>query len=230
MYVRRVNGQETTFGTSGALWRDALVMYDRKTGSYWSQVTATSISGPLKGATLQEIPSAVTTWGAWKTMHPETLVLVKPALEGSPFRDYNENQDRLGAMGLPNPDGRLPGKELVIGVAAGTAHGAVPLEHLKEAGVVNGMVGNTPVAWVVLGGEAAAAFDRRVKGAAVQIRREADGTLMVAGAQPSLSRLDPDTGRILSGPLHGQRLERLPALRVFWYSWTSFHPDTTLVE
>ena len=37
VYAREVNGEELTFGVSGLLLRDALVMFDHQTDSLWSQ-------------------------------------------------------------------------------------------------------------------------------------------------------------------------------------------------
>lgn len=66
VYARRLkNGRVLDLGVSGALYRDALVMYDRETGSYWSQITGQAIRGPLVGEKLRHLPSVVTTWGEW---------------------------------------------------------------------------------------------------------------------------------------------------------------------
>ena len=224
MYVRRVGGKETTFGVSGALWRDALVMYDRDSRSYWSQVNATGITGEHTGDVLTEIPSLVTTWGEWKTLHPQTLVLEKPALDGSPFEQYFASADALGASGSVSSDDRLPGKDLVVGVRAGGAAAAVPLERLRLAGIITGMVGDTPVVWLSLRHPGALAYHRRLGDRFIELQQQADGSYAAHN-----SAFDPSTGTFTSGPLAGQSLKRLPALRVYWYSWTLFHPSTGLV-
>lgn len=225
MYVRRVRGKETTFGVSGALWRDALVMYDRDTESYWSQVNATAISGEMKGETLEEIPSMVTTWGEWKAAHPDTLVLQKPPLDGTPYAGYYESTERLG-RGRENPDDRLPGKTLVVGVQAGGDYSAVQLEELRERGVISGRVGKISVAWVALVGQGAAAYRADIDGTPVDLSLQ-DGHLV---DRKTGSRCNPNSGDCETGELAGKSLERLPAMRVYWYTWASFHPDTALVE
>lgn len=105
---RIVDGEETTFGVSGLLWQppainaaaaeqnegvfgatvdnpDAevrnsgnLVLYDQATRSLWSQLLATALCGPLEGTDLTLIPSTLTTWGEWRSDHPETDVLLAP--------------------------------------------------------------------------------------------------------------------------------------------------------
>jgi hypothetical protein len=225
VYVRTVDGQETTFGTSGSLWRDALVMYDRSTETLWSQVNATAISGEHTGDVLTEIPSMVTTWGEWKALHPDTLVLEKPALDGSPYDRYYSSAEAYGASGKGSDDDRLPGKELVMGVVAGDAATAVTLSRLQDSGVINGVAGATPVVWVSLGNLAVSVFHRRLDDRTLEFQRDAAG-MVVSGE----STFDAVSGKFTAGPLTGRSLERLSARRAYWYSWTLFHPDTTLLE
>lgn len=226
MYAREVNGEETTFGVSGALWRDALVMYDRATESYWSQVNATSISGPMEGETLEEIPSLVTTWGEWKARHPDTLVLEKPPLEGSPYQLYHDSSERMG-RNAKNQDDRLPGKTLVVGVQTGGSSGAVELENLRKRGVLAGRVGDAAVVWIAWVGQGAAAYRTELNGTQVDLARGGDGTL---ADEVTGSHFDPGSGEFISGDLAGQSLERLPAMRAYWFAWAAFHPGTVLVR
>lgn len=55
-----------------------LVMFDEPTGSYWSQLLAQAICGPLTGESLSLIPSEATDWETWRNEHPETSVLLPP--------------------------------------------------------------------------------------------------------------------------------------------------------
>jgi hypothetical protein len=193
-------------------------------------VNGAAIDGHHEGATLREIPSMVTTWGEWKRLHPGTLVLEKPPLEGSPYESYYSSEERYGAFGSNNPDDRLPGKELIIGVQESGVTAAVSLSRLRESGVINGYVGETPVAWVAVSAPGAAAFERRLDGAILELAYDQSGRLISADAGAGASGFDPVSGEALSGPLAGRRLRRLPAMRAYWYSWVTFHPDTVLVK
>jgi hypothetical protein len=133
VYARpQIKETPTTLGVSGMLWRDALVMYDRATNSLWSQVDGTAVAGPEKGKRLQELPSELTTWGQWKRRHPDTLVLVKPSLSASPYDGYFTDPEHIGVRGSINPDSRLPGKELVIGIERNGRFAAVPLSLVEK--------------------------------------------------------------------------------------------------
>lgn len=74
-----------TFGASASGGRAVsvrhngnLVMYDGATRSYWSQILARAICGPLTGSELRIRPSTVATWAAWRREHPDTGVLLPP--------------------------------------------------------------------------------------------------------------------------------------------------------
>ena len=74
VFERVLNGQVVEFGTSGKLYNSNLVMYDRLTGSFWSQALGAAITGELTGQQLKIIPFDVISWGDWKKIHPDSLV------------------------------------------------------------------------------------------------------------------------------------------------------------
>ena len=77
MYSAKINGEPTTFGTSGMLYRSNKVMYDRLTNSLWNQLTGEPVIGPLwdSGIKLDFFPVLLTTWEEWLELHPDTTVL-----------------------------------------------------------------------------------------------------------------------------------------------------------
>ena len=75
MYDPVVQGRELEFGISGLLYNETVLFYDRQSESLWSQITAEAISGKYMGSTLTRVPFTDTTWGVWKQLHPDTLVL-----------------------------------------------------------------------------------------------------------------------------------------------------------
>ncbi|MEF8851192.1 MAG: DUF3179 domain-containing (seleno)protein [Haloarculaceae archaeon] len=71
-------GERTDVRVSGNL-----VMYDRGTRSYWSQLLARAICGPLAGTKLGVVPSGAVTWERWRREHPDTEVLLPPPHSGT---------------------------------------------------------------------------------------------------------------------------------------------------
>ena len=75
VYIRRIDGVETTFGVSGKLWNSCLVMYDRLTDSLWVQPWGIAVFGDSVNKSLETIPGIRTTLGAWREKYPDSLVM-----------------------------------------------------------------------------------------------------------------------------------------------------------
>lgn len=228
MYVRKLGEDEITFGVSGALWRDSLIMYDRKTESYWSQVAGRAIWGEANGAKLDEYPSVVTTWGEWKARHPETLVL-EPGerfIGKSRYEGYFSSPDRLGVFGSENPDGRLGGKEIVLGVELDDDRVAILAALIAERGVVTFEAAGRDLAAVRTAGDDARVFDTRVGERRLSLYEDDAGDLR---DRETGTTWDRSTGRALEGELVGETLAFVPARRGYWFVWASFHEDSRLI-
>ena len=89
VYDTELDGVHYELGTSGFLYRSNKLMYDHATESMWSTTRGEPVIGPLVGQEIRLIPRTVvtTTWGRWKTLHPETTVLT---LATGHRRDYGE--------------------------------------------------------------------------------------------------------------------------------------------
>ena len=134
-----------TFGVSGKLIMNGLVMYDDETDTLWSQVLGEAVRGPLLGTRLEMVPSTQTTWEAWQELYPDTLVLDK---EGGYYRDRYESYYRNGDTGIigeTTKDRRLERKEYVIGLTSDKVAKAYPFSVLRDFQVVNDTVGSQPV-------------------------------------------------------------------------------------
>ncbi|MFQ5659030.1 MAG: DUF3179 domain-containing protein [Gammaproteobacteria bacterium] len=131
-------GVHFTFGVSGLLYNNDVLLYDRQTGSLWSQILGKAISGPLKGVTLPLLPSANTTWRAWQTRYPETLVLstdtgYRRNYRHSPYRGYSSSGELYFPVEHKSNEYRR--KELVLGVTLNKQHKAYPFMELKKQGL-----------------------------------------------------------------------------------------------
>lgn len=75
-FDRRVNGEAVEFGTTGKLRHSDLVMYDRKTESWWQQFLGEAIVGELTGTRLEALPTRLEAWERFAARHPDGRVLV----------------------------------------------------------------------------------------------------------------------------------------------------------
>ena len=228
MYSREINGEEYTFGVSGKLIRNVLVMYDRQTGSLWSQLLGESVEGDLIGTKLDFVPSWMTTWEEWKAMHPETVALDKGFRVGK--RDSYDGyyaSPSAGVIGETLSDDRLYTKEFVVGVEVGEMAVAYPFSALNDEPVINDTIDNTDLLVVFSPTAAAGAvYKRQVDGQTLTFQATND-PLTLTDAETG-STWDAFKGTATDGSLAGTELERIKSTTVFWFGWKDFHPDTVL--
>jgi len=214
----------TTFGVSGRLVNNNLIMYDRATERWWPQVLATSIPGPWnedpEPGSLREFRLVWTTWGRWRDARPDTAVLSRDTgfarnYDDDPYGSYNPRGGYY-ADGKPlfealATDERLPPKTVVIG--ARTAGGAVAFgkDALREAKLLEGDLG---------GRHALAVYDTDLD----------TGYVYRAPDDADLAYRD---GQVVVGgeahPPAALPLERVYAFDAMWFAWSGFYPETTLV-
>jgi hypothetical protein len=231
-----VDGRPLSFGVSGKLWKDALIMYDRETDSLWSHVTGTAVKGKLTGTRLRMLPAIHTSWAEWKQLYPESLVLSKETgfggLEGTrnAYEGYLANPNQLGIFGTENPDRILPGKEFVIGLTLGKVAVAYPYRHLSRQPLVNDVVAGRPIVVAFSAGSATGVvFSRKVSGRSLtftNLRRE--GNDLVMDDVETKTAWRALAGAAIRGRLAGTRLEPLPATTGFWFAWKGFYPETVV--
>jgi hypothetical protein len=224
VYAREVEGRTLTFGVSGKLVRNSLVMFDRQTGSLWSHLTGESISGPLNGKRLQQLSSSQTTWGLWLKEHPNTVLLQADRSDvQDPYQSYYSGSD-TGIISVKRTDNRLPAKERIVGIRLGGEVKAYDFSALARDRVVNDQVGGTPLVIVFDGGSESGAVYRSDPGGTLLKFSPAKGVLQMTEAGGSV--WDGLTGAALSGPLAGQVLEPVPITYSFWFGWADFYPNT----
>ncbi len=233
MYAREIAGRELTFGVSGKLIMNALVMYDRQTDSLWSQFLGVAVRGEFEGEALEPLAATITEWASWRREHPETLVLDQGRMRNDTYNSYYRSGS-AGVLGEAERDDRLGRKEFVLGLQIEDTARAYPYRYLDGQPVLNDRVGETAVV-VVFDREAASGliYERTVDGRMLTFAAESaeSGSTVPRLRDAETSTLwSGATGEALEGPLVGARLRQLPAFAVFWFAWTDFHPGADIFE
>lgn len=225
------------------LYSAVVALYDRETETVWAQASGEGMLGPLAGKKLKSQPLLDTTWGEWKKLHPDTLVMSGDTPFARFYRpkDRPENRDYKSfpapffAPTLRRGDKRLPPFDKVLGVAV-TGDGekvtrrAYPVAALKEAGAaLNDTVDGQPIA-VFFNPEVVSAF---------AVSRVLEGQTLTFEARKldtgGEGIFDKETGtrwslegRGESGPLAGKQLTPVESHLSQWYGWAAFYPETTI--
>jgi hypothetical protein len=76
VFERVINGDEVEFGVTGKLYNSDMLMYDRKTESWWQQYTGEAVVGEMLGKKLNKITSRVESIKVFKQRHPKGKVLI----------------------------------------------------------------------------------------------------------------------------------------------------------
>lgn len=133
-YERKINNETVEFGTSGKLYNSNLVMYDRKTNSYWSQIEGLAIVGELTGTRLKPTSIDTVVWRDWKKEHPDSEVLsqdtgyIRPYGK-DPYGSYYENS--FVFFPVENRDDRVHPKTVIFGIEINGTYKAYREEDLK---------------------------------------------------------------------------------------------------
>ena len=229
MYGREIEGKEHTFGVSGKLIMNALVMYDHQTRTLWSQFLGEGVKGPLAGTKLEIKPVTQTTWSLWRGLHPDTLVLDK---KGGYRRDSYSGYylaGTAGVLGESHADARLNRKELVVGVKVDGSTKAYPLRVLRDRPIVNDSLRRRGIlVFFEEITETALIYGRMVDGTALTFGIEGDalGAQTVLVDRETGTRWNAFTGRAIEGSLKGNTLPRLPSHLSFWFAWKDWNPNT----
>ena len=241
-YHGEFDGMETTFGTSGFLYRSNKIMYDRETLSLWNQETGQPVIGELadSGIQLNFFPTLLTTWGEWTDEHPDTTVLALDtgvSQPGSYFPEDNPNATYYEYFNTPGTmfpvwirDDSLEAKDVVLGVKIGEAQKAYPVSVLQVERVVNDTLGETNV--VVLGSEISQAAKAYERGDQEFSRVEGDTSTGVPMKLVDQSGhvWDVTEEALVNASDSSQTLPRIPTHSSFWFGWYAFYPDTELYE
>ena len=247
VFDARVDGEIRSFGVSGLLRLNDLVMYDRTNESLWQQITGRAIVGIDNETQLTFIPSQIVSWEDFKESFPEALVLSRDTGHSftygrNPYRGY----DTIGSnLRIPVPrqfdDERLDAKERVLTVELDGETVAFPFSELSQHVVIETEVAGGPVVafWqpgtlsaldedFISAGRnigAAGAFAPFLDGERLQF--EARGEEIVDVGTGSMWNV---LGRAGSGPLEGASLEPVLSANHFWFAWVVFQPETRIIR
>jgi hypothetical protein len=243
-FDRRVGNRTLVFGVSGYLYHGNQVLFDRETGSLWSQLLGGAVTGRYRGTKLRQIPLANETWGSWRRDHPSTRVLSirKDPLAGrfldpgtlvtsrgieSTDQPYESYFEKVGVYFPRRVRGIVDGS-LVLAVALGRTAKAYSFLRLRQEHVIDDRFAGQPIVVAfddARGSFTAAAFSRRVGSRTLTFETRGDELVDTQTG----SHWSPTAGRADSGPLAGTFLRRLPSTLSFWFAWRAVYPDSAVV-
>lgn len=236
---RRLEDLVLDFGTSGALHRSAMVMYDRQTESLWTHFDGRAVVGDLVGSELQRLPVQTVAWSTVVDDHPGASVLAAPSgahpYGRSPYPSYEDRESPIQAWFRGELDVRLPAMDRVVGLSGVSDRVAVTWERVRSDGLVETDLDGRRV-WVAhregvrspLSGER---LDEGTEvGSAGAFFAEEDFTLVDGRLLDAATGSEwAPTGRAVRGARSGEQLEQAVQVDTFWFAWSAYEPDARLI-
>lgn len=228
---RRINNETNTFGVSGKLYNNNLMPYDRKTDSYWSQLTMSCVNGNLVGEKISTFPVIETTWRTMKRLYPNALVLNRDTgydrdYGTYPYGDYKTNNDRI-IFPLSINDKRLPAKERVFGVIESFGSKTYSIESFESPRAIFDTVGGQDL--LIIGSKPHNLICCFINNQGLE-NFEVDFNQLPNLGQDSNGNVLGINGAFTAGPMAGKQLRQVNAFMGYWFAFGAFYEGIELYE
>ncbi len=204
-------------------------MQDLETKTFWSHVTGKGIIGELAGKKLPTLPSVQTTWAQWVKTYPGTKVLQKSKeVRSSRYERYFKNQKRFGILPMQYRINRLPGKQLISGVTNGPFALAVPDTKIKKEDFHQTTLGEENILIVRAPDGGVRAFIAQIDGQNIRFKNGSYTRKIIDKKTGSV--WNTETGICVAGKMKGKQLKELQVTIAYWFAWSTFYPNTEVIE
>lgn len=223
-----IDGEETTYGTSGKLVNSNLVMYDRKTNSYIPQILGTAIKGELSKTTIDLKPLIWSTWERAQNVYDDANVLTEDTgfirnYDRDPYGSYLENntyyQQGDGLFPVVYENKSEQAKEIYIGVRTPQPVG-IQKEFMRNEKLFEFQAGN----------QSLVAFYDEPLDAVFVYDRNFDGQILTFEQKNNVFIDQNENEWNTRGQSTTGSLRWAPSFDVYWFAWFAFFPETKVYK
>ncbi|MHA1979074.1 MAG: DUF3179 domain-containing protein [Candidatus Hodarchaeales archaeon] len=235
----------STLGTTGHLYKNNLVFYDRVSDSYYSQMLSRSLKGEhignfLPNGVVDQVP-----WLTWKALYPDTTILSEDTgyernYAINPYEGYDHTKDIYYPSSF-NKTGLLDGlyhpKVMTQILFIDESVFLIPLIEFWKNPIINHVLGNKSIVLF---------FDIEKNILVPYSSILNDGTILSFSQKSSKgytsyqtmnSRVFVDSegstwdinGKAISGTRKDSHLTRIPGYQAYWFSAVTFFPKSELI-
>lgn len=220
---------DSTFGVSGLLYNANLILYDRETFTFWSQMLQIGINGSRIRERPAQMQVIETKYSTLLAMYPDAVVLTRVTghsrdYDTDPYGPYST--DGYLIFQVSPMDNRLFPKARIIGIYSGDESKTYQLAGFgPTTQVINDQFQGQSI--VVVG-------NSDLNFSAIYNRQMSDGTILnFSPLQNDLPNvLSDDEGNVwdifgtaVSGPRAGTQLGLTRSYKAMWFAWAAFFKD-----
>lgn len=225
------------FGVSGMLYNSNLIMYDRRSDSYWPQMLLKSAAGPRQNESLNLLPLLETTWGSWKKLFPNSKVLNSNTnfsrnYNRYPYGDYKNCSSPACADYIYFPvevdDNRLPAKERVLSIISDKDALAIKINSYGTPEIIHKTFKNNKYVIVVSAKDNIGIAFKTDKVLEIESWDMATGEITLA-EQNSTNRWNI-LGRALDGVQMIADLSPADSYIAYWFALASIFPNPEIIQ
>jgi len=229
VWERTINGRVLTFRLFG-INNQNFIMRDNETGSWWQQVSGEAIHGPLQGSRLKRVVHDEISFGIWRSEEPRGRVLRRDKEVEEDYADWNweKRMKKVRTVVAKAKGDPLEPRAVIVGVVRNGQARAYPIPRLKAQNPVVDKLGGESIV-VVLGDDkkSVRVFKAQSGDRALSLlRKDEPGPIRLVDAETG-SEWD-FAGEAVAGPLAGSRLEKVYALKEYWFDWKIYNPSTSV--
>ncbi len=223
------NNQGITFGVSGLLYNSNLILYDRATGSNWSQLSLKCVNGGLRGKVPDVTAVVEMKWKEWKKMYPDSKVLTnKQGFD----RNYNQypyggylNVDEFLFFPVTPINYLLPQKERVHAIIQNNKSLVFRFNLFENKNIIRVEFFNRN--YLIIGDENTIVSFELSDG-----EKENAYTYSYSGGEEFFSDDKGNKwsvfGKAIDGPRKGSVLKSSTSVIGFWFSIAAFYPNPSI--
>jgi hypothetical protein len=230
LYETEHVGVNYKLGTSGFLYRSNKLMFDAGTQSLWSTLHGKPVIGPLVAENIElRYRSVVTTsWGSWKSRHPNTKVLSlntgyrRDYGEGAAYREYFATDQLM--FQVPETDTRLNNKDEILAIrlpGISDENMAISSKYLKKRPLYSNSLAGVP--FTVFTDRSGAHRVYATNGI-----RFLEYDLFATAKDEEGRSWTLNEDAMVSDTM--EKLKRIPAYNAFWFGYYAAFPKTILVH
>jgi hypothetical protein len=232
---RTIDKEDLRFGVSGLLYNNNLILFDRETDSFWSQMMFSAVHGELKSKVAAILPLIEGTWKTFRRAYPNAQVLSTNTgydrpYHTSPYGLYKKHPTLI-FYPITNDDPRIGRKERVHGIIGVTETRVFQFNEYPDTLyakniIMDGFhivtVGNRSM-------QLLASYRKIVMDSEDLTFKPVQNELPAVLIDSEGTRWDI-FGYAIDGPRTGERLLPANFINSFWFAWSAFFPDAKIEQ